>query len=79
MQREVEGYGLVQPGREECGGDLIAVLNYPKRRIFTREDGVRLISAQVKEEKQKEQVAIRNILAECKGKKNHNDRGKALV
>lgn len=53
MQREVEGYGLVQPGREECEGDLIDVLNYLKRGIFNREDRVRLISAQLKEEKEK--------------------------
>lgn len=53
VQREVEGYGLVQPGREECGGDLIAVLNYLKRGIFNREDRVRLTSAQLKEEKEK--------------------------
>ena len=36
VRREAERSGLVQPGRKEHGGDLIAVLNYLKRGIIEK-------------------------------------------
>lgn len=69
---------MVQPRREESGGNLTAVFNEQKKGNNGEASQTLLISAQLKENKQQTQVAI-TFKLNIRGKNVHNDRGEALM